>query len=1303
MSAKRKIHVWKFVFFVFIVGMMLLISQTFEPAYATDSGELTGSITKSSYADVNLTSLGDLDWAIWGYGTSASLSPYISMSGGDGISNLAEVDSGLDDPLRGLGQFNINHTFCWTNGTGMENATNIHCGIQQNVNSVKTNPGEIGNGFSFTVPADKTKKRLIIYTATHFALGELTATLSDGSATQLTLQHDANSGNAPSRFVIDYVAGADNQMLTVRFVTTSNTDDNGCGNVQIYAVALSDYHTATINICKDGTALDESGSVELKQSGSTVATATSTGVTGVYLALVLNGTYDIYIGGADTRKDITINATDNSATVNYYTVSFSVTDAGTASGSTISATAGGSTITSGDAVLAGKAVAITAAGAGATTYAYAWSGDGTSGATTDTLSISSLSDTIDATCTVTGTTNYTATVNTKINGTEADVTGTVELKKGGSTKATLAKTAVGTYAASVVSDTYDVYINDEDTGVDITVGSGGSNSATVNYYTVSFSVTDAGTASGSTISATAGGSTITSGDAVLAEKAVAITAAGAGATTYAYAWSGDGTSGATAAALTITSLSGKIDAECTVTGTTMVMVMFDAGGGSVTPFSQTKRYGSIYGKSADGTSDEALPTPTKTGHTFAGWWTGVGGTGTRIADTTTVTATSNHTLYAKWAANQYTVTFDTNGGSAVNDVTQDYGTVIASSPETTKTGYTFSGWYSNAALTETVTFPYTITTGATLYAKWTTDSYMITFYSSGAVYTVTSADGGEKISAPDDPTCTGYTFGGWYKESACTNKWDFNTDTITANVYLYAKWTIKTYTVTFKDWDGTVLRTQTVKYGKVPTAPDDPERTGYTFVGWNKAFDKITYNMTVIAQYTVNTYTVTFNTNGGSNVVSQKVKYGADADEPDDPTLDGYSFDGWYSDSGFSKAYDFSTEVTANIALYAKWTEIADTAQAAAQALTMETAFEFAEGGTWECVTSSFVMLGSANSGVQVTWTSSNADIVRIEQNTDGSATGIVTRPQDNDASVVITATVTKDSDTVSKTFLLIVKREGASKEETREATERTASVRAGDNAGNETIYRTTLKNGTNIDYVMVTTETVQALIGQGNESDHIVVEINNDEDDPADEFAFEVSSDTVTTLANIGLGVTLKTPAGIVTLSADVLEQAVQLGASLYFRIVPVAEESDEAQGAFFGDRTIFSLSNVAGQVFGTPKTIQTNMENYATTITLPLEGLSEEQLADEAFLKTLCVYVEHDDGTTELVYGTLVYTDNMPTGIRFDISKFSRFQVVSVEQAASSPWIWIVCIASGVLLVLIILLLVIVQRRKRQTQVQF
>jgi len=782
------------------------------------------------------------------------------------------------------------------------------------------------------------------------------------------------------------------------------------------------------------------------------------------------------------------------------------------------------------------------------------------------------------------------------------------------------------------------------------------------------------------------------------------------------------------AIVNLTSTYGATVALYAVWGTHVYTVTFDknAAAATGTMANQSRVYDDGLALTANAFS--------RTGYDFMGWSTDPAATTAEWTDGTTENLTSADgttvALYAVWEAHVYTVTFDKNAASATGTMAAqgrvyDDGLALTANAFS-RTGYDFMGWSTDPAATtaewtDGTTDNLTSADGATvtLYAVWGAYAYTVTFDAEGGTVTPASqtklydstygkASDGTTDDALPTPTKKGYTFGGWWTGADGTGS--EATDSTTVNTAsdhtLYAKWTINSYTVTFKDWDGTVLKTQTVKYEKAATAPDDPERTGYTFTGWNQDFDEITYNMTVRAQYTINTYTVAFNTSGGSSVSSQNVKYGGSAAQPEAPEKDGYTFGGWYSDSSFNKAYDFSAKVVTDMILYSKWTEAADTAQKVAQSLTLETAFKFAEGDTWECVTSNFIILGGVNSVAQITWTSSNSDVVRIEQNRDGSATGIVKRSQNNDASVVITATITKGSDSVSKTFLLVIKRQGASKNETREVTERTASVNlAGNTNGQtETIYRTTLNDGTNIDYVTVTPETLQRLIESDTNSGTVVVKIDQYLDSPADEFAFEVSADTVSELIQSGMGVTLESPAGSITLLAEALERAAQTGSSLYFRIVPVTDESDEAAEAFHRDGAVFSLSNVAGQVFGTPKTIQTNMESFATTITLPLEGLSEKQLADEAFLKTLCVYVEHDDGTTELVYGTLVYTDDMPTGIQFDISKFSRFQVVSVEQtAATGPWIWIVCIAAGVLLVLIILLLVIIQRRRRQTQVQF
>ena len=141
-----------------------------------------------------------------------------------------------------------------------------------------------------------------------------------------------------------------------------------------------------------------------------------------------------------------------------------------------------------------------------------------------------------------------------------------------------------------------------------------------------------------------------------------------------------------------------------------------------------------------------------------------------------------------------------------------------------------------------------------------TPSYTVTFDSQGgtAVASQTVEEGG-KVAKPADPTKSGFFFVGWYKEVAGTNAWNFDTDVVTANVTLYAKWT-------------TVM------------------------------------------------YTVTFETNGGSAIAPQQVAEGAMATRPNpSPTKSGAAFDEWYRDSTLNNAYNFSTPVMANTTLYAGW------------------------------------------------------------------------------------------------------------------------------------------------------------------------------------------------------------------------------------------------------------------------------------------------------------------------------------------------------------------------------------------------
>ena len=122
-----------------------------------------------------------------------------------------------------------------------------------------------------------------------------------------------------------------------------------------------------------------------------------------------------------------------------------------------------------------------------------------------------------------------------------------------------------------------------------------------------------------------------------------------------------------------------------------------------------------------------------------------------------------------------------------------------------------------------------------------------------------------------------------------------------------------THTVIFKDWDGTVLNTQTVKEGSGATAPNNPTRDGYDFTGWDVSFSNITSNLTVTAQYSIKTYIVTFKDHDGTTLKTQTVTHGNAAIAPSDPTRDGYNFTGW--DKSFNN-------IISNLTVTAQYTQI---------------------------------------------------------------------------------------------------------------------------------------------------------------------------------------------------------------------------------------------------------------------------------------------------------------------------------------------------------------------------------------------
>ena len=227
---------------------------------------------------------------------------------------------------------------------------------------------------------------------------------------------------------------------------------------------------------------------------------------------------------------------------------------------------------------------------------------------------------------------------------------------------------------------------------------------------------------------------------------------------------------------------------------------------------------------------------TRKGYTQVGWSTVDGGE--KVYGFEDVyTQNEALTLYPVWNANQYTITFDTNGGSEIAPITQDYGTEITAPDNPTRKGYTFKGW--DKEIPETMPAE-----NITVKAQWEINQYTITFDTNGGseIAPITQ-DYGTEITAPDNPTRKGYTFKGWDKEIPETMPAE--------NITVKAQWEINQYTITFDTNGGSEIAPITQDYGTEITAPDNPTRKGYTFKGWDKEIPETmpAENITITARW----------------------------------------------------------------------------------------------------------------------------------------------------------------------------------------------------------------------------------------------------------------------------------------------------------------------------------------------------------------------------------------------------------------------------------------------------------------------
>ena len=282
-------------------------------------------------------------------------------------------------------------------------------------------------------------------------------------------------------------------------------------------------------------------------------------------------------------------------------------------------------------------------------------------------------------------------------------------------------------------------------------------------------------------------------------------------------------------------------------------------------------------------------------------------------------------LTVQWTAPTYTVTLNAGDGTInsgnVTSYTYGVGATLPTAEDVTYTGHTFKGWYDNENLTG---FPVTAigdteTGNKEYWAKWEANTYTVTLNAGGGTINNGNVTGytygvGATLPTAGDMTYTGHTFKGWYDNENLTG---FPVtaigDTETGNKEYWAKWEINQYTVTVKPENGKADITITQDYGTPITAPT-LTREGYQFNGWDKAIPATmpAENMTITAKWKVNSYTITFDTAGGSEIAPITQDYGTAIVAPADPTREGYTFIGWDMEIP-------TTMPAENITLKARW------------------------------------------------------------------------------------------------------------------------------------------------------------------------------------------------------------------------------------------------------------------------------------------------------------------------------------------------------------------------------------------------
>ena len=357
-----------------------------------------------------------------------------------------------------------------------------------------------------------------------------------------------------------------------------------------------------------------------------------------------------------------------------------------------------------------------------------------------------------------------------------------------------------------------------------------------------------------------------------------------------------------------------------------------------------------------------LPEPEREGYTFLGWKDEYN---TVYTEDMLWQQLSNVAVTSAWSVNEYTITYNGNGGTAsAAEQSVDYGSVIASLATATRDGYVFTGWNTSAdgsGQTVGVPYEYLFDYDITLYAQYAPKEYVVTFDRQGGTGGTAGVDAVFEEDMPEGPDITaptrrGYTFGGYYREKdgklvfyynadmTSANKWDIDKDET-----LFAAWTPNTYVVELNKQDGSGgPESITVTFNSpMPAGIAAPSKEGYTFQGYYAQPNGVgtpyydqdmasanNWNETdvteIYAYYTANVYTVILDRCGGTGGSSSvEATYGSPMPSAVAPIRTGYTFQGYFQfENGQGKKYYNSNMSSAeewdraenNFTLYAYWT-----------------------------------------------------------------------------------------------------------------------------------------------------------------------------------------------------------------------------------------------------------------------------------------------------------------------------------------------------------------------------------------------